>query len=54
MSKQGMVFGAFVVACIGMTHGHPIGVAYFAVTIAHVVYTVRAESAARTVHVVCT
>jgi hypothetical protein len=43
MSKQGMVFGAFIVAVIGLHRGHPIGIAYFAVTTLHVMYMVRAE-----------
>jgi hypothetical protein len=43
MSKQAMVLGAFVVALVSMHRGHPMGVAYFAVTIAHVMYTVHAE-----------
>lgn len=45
MSKQAMVFGAFVVALVSMHRGHPMGVAYFAVTVAHVAYMVRSETA---------
>lgn len=44
MTKQGMVFGAFIVAAISMQHGHPIGLAYFVITIAQVACMVHAES----------